>query len=37
LADDILAELGQKDDFQQENAAPEDVSQPADVEPNEEA
>ena len=37
LADDILAELGQDDDFQQENAAPEEVSQPADVEPNEEA
>ena len=37
LADDILAELGQKDDFQQENAAPEEASQPADVEPDEEA
>ena len=37
LADDILAELGQEDDFQQENAAPEEASQPADVEPDEEA
>lgn len=36
LADDILAELGQEDDFQQENAAPEEASQPADVEPDEE-
>ena len=37
LADDILAELGQENDFQQENAAPEEASQPADAEPDEEA
>ena len=37
LADDILAELSQEDDFQQENAAPEEASQPADVELDEEA